>query len=160
MSLYYEFSMAFDMRPNTPQQVIDTLHHMTRSSLDELDNPPEHFFFKGNKWRNMLQPHSGDPRFPGEFGSALRKAYRYTQFGVDVYRHTLCFRCCLLDDDFYDIWWGFCQWIAPHCESVGCVGYYREQSEWQPTLVYFRDEKVYVCQVQQTPVEIHDGTPW
>ena len=66
----------------------------------------------------------------------------------------------LLDDGFYECWWRFAAWLARHSESTGCVGHYREEADWQPTLIYFRDGRVYTCQVTQAPTRLGDGEPW
>lgn len=160
MSLHFDFALACYLKPDTPQEVLDTLQYMTRSEDYEFGDPPDHPFFKGEYWSNMLQIRTGTAHFPGEFGSIFRRTYRYTQADADVYRYTLSFRCHMLEEEFHEKWWAFAQWIAPYSETVGCVGYYREEFDWQPTLIYFRDGKVYVCEVTQTPLDIQDGKPW
>jgi hypothetical protein len=97
---------------------------------------------------------------PGEVGAVFREAYRWTDRKVEESRYTFSFRCYMLDDEFDEIWWRFCQWIAPYSESTGCIGYYREQQDWQPTLIYFIEGKVHICEVDLTPREIGSGGPW
>ena len=77
-----------------------------------------------------------------------------------MYYDTLSLRCYLLDDTFFHIWWLFAEWIAEYSATTGLVGYYREELDLHPTLIYFRDGKVYISEVTQRPISIHDGTPW
>lgn len=71
MSFHFEFALACDLKPDTPRHVLDTLQYMTRS--DEYEYPyekaPDHLFFEGHDWTDMLQHHGTEPRFPGIFGS-------------------------------------------------------------------------------------------
>ncbi len=163
MSLHFDLAIACDLKPDTPQQVINTLQYMTRTEDYDFHDPPAHEFFTrpGPDWRLILQiPHGTMPYgFPGVAGSSFRRVYHHTQFGVDVYRHTLSFRREMLDDSFYD-WWPFAEWLALYSESSGCVGYYRATYDWQPTLIYFRDGRVYTCEVTQRPVEIRERKLW
>lgn len=160
MSLHYDWAMAFDLKLDTPQLIIDTLKYMTRSHDYDFPTPFDDIFFSGSSWRNMLQIEAGDTYSPGEVGSLFRQAYRYTKLGVDTYYYTLSFRTYMLDDGFYEEWWTFCEWIAPYSETIGCVGYYREvYDDLHPTLIYFKDAKVYICEVQQTPLDIREGKP-
>ncbi len=160
MSLHFDFALACYIKPDTPQQVLDTLQYMTRTEDYNFDQPPRHPFFQDEYWRNMLKALMDSTCFPGQFGGTFRRVHRYTQANVEAYRYMLSFRCYMLEDEFHENWWPFAQWIAPYSESTGCVGYYREEFDWQPTLIYFRDGKVYVCQVTQSPLDIQDGKPW
>ena len=158
MSAHYDFCKAFDLRPETPAEVIDILHYMSHPS-EQPRAIPNHIFFHNDSWRTMLSD-VNDQRYPGVAGTIIRKAYRHTQAGTDVYRTTFCFRCTVLDDSFYETWWLFCECIAPHVETAGWVGYYREEFKLHPTLMYFRGGKVYICEVTQSPLDIRDGQPW
>src|SRR5262245_17099578 len=138
MSYHYDFALACDLKADTPQQVIDTLAYMARKADYPYNNPPAHSFFdEGWHWRYMLQMLPEETYSPGNVGSCFRRAYR----AEGVYRYTLGFRCWMLDDTFY--WASFTDWLAPHSETEGCVGYYREEHDWQPTLIYFKSGEVF-----------------
>jgi hypothetical protein len=63
MSVHYEFATACDLKPDTPQQIIDTLAYMARTHDYEFHNPPAHPLFQSvhvngetvESWRIMLQ---------------------------------------------------------------------------------------------------------
>lgn len=164
MTVYYEFGLACDLKPDTPQQVLDTLAYMTGHSGEGRNDLPSHYFFQYCDWRHLLQPNRG--RFPGAAGSALQRAYRYSlapiQGGAPVFRYTLSCHVELADDQIANDFDFFLHWLAPYSETAGCVGYYREFGiafVGPPRLLYFQDGKASVLEVVGTPVEIDIGGP-
>jgi hypothetical protein len=134
MSEVIEFMLAIDLRPDTPQQVIDTLKYMTRKEDYEFNNPPDLYFFKQDEnskrpiWRHILQvKHEPLTHHPGEGGSAFHKAYRYSQYGKDVLKDTLSFRVALHDDLVAAGVYDFISWLAIYSETQGFVGYCQTQ---------------------------------
>jgi hypothetical protein len=156
MSLHFEVAIACDLRPDTSPQVLDTLRYMLREEEYAFDNPPAHRFFEGSGWRSFLGIPDWVP-FAGEIGGSLRLAVRHGPDGSG-YRHTLSIRSFMLDDQLYD-GFEFLEWLAGHSETVGLVGYYREEMDLHPTLVYFKGGKVYLAGVKP-PREMHTDEPW
>jgi hypothetical protein len=168
MSIHYDFALACDLKPDTPQQVLDTLAYMTRSADYPFHDPPAHPLFGAQDidgeavedWRIML--HERESRFPGEAGSRLRPAYRYTQHGVDQYRYTFSFRQEVLDDAIGE-YIALAQWLALYSETEGWVGYFRadlDDGGAQPVLLYFKQGRVYMSDSTQSPKDIATGAPW
>ena len=163
MSLHFDFALACDLKPNTSQQIVDTLAYMTRSSDYRFDDPPKHPYFSDDpydSWRTMLQITPKDTHLAGEVGAILRRVHRYPYAATDQYRYTFSFRRFMLDDEFYQVWWNFSQWLAPYSETQGFVGYYREELALQPTLLYFRSGEVYLHEVTQPPYSLRHKTLW
>ena len=159
MSGHYDFAMAFDLRPDTPQFVMDVLRFMVGETTAQPNELPEADLFRDEDWRTLFQIDDYYASLPGEYGSRLREAYRYGLAGNEVFRNTLSFRCYLLDDTFYTAWWQFAEWVAPHSETTGCVGYFKEEFAEHPTLIYFKQGKVFMNQITSTPLSIRDGSP-
>jgi hypothetical protein len=159
MSLHFEFTLTLDLKPETPQQVIDTLAYMTRSEEYEFSDPPSHPWFESDdEWRETLQADPEATHLPGNQWTVFRQAYRYTQHGVDQYRWTLSFRREMLDDEFYEDWWQLADWLARWSETQGFVGYYREEFNRSPTLIYFLDGQAAIVEVTAEPVPLSAGS--
>ena len=160
MSLHFDFAIACDLKPDTPQQVIKTLAYMTRTEDYPFDSPPDHPFFEGDEWRETLRTEPDGTYCPGDLGRSFRRAYRYDRLGVHHYRYTLSFRCYMKDDEFYDMAWPLIDWLAQHSETEGYVGYIRETLDWQPTLLYFKHGTFYIHKVSETPTGSGDKPAW
>ena len=151
MSLYFDGMIFCDLKPEIPEQVINTLQYMTRSHDYSFDNPPEHEFFEVDAWRSWLQIQPNHTCGAGMVFSNFHKTKRYGPNNTKVDYYTLSFRRCMHDDvEYYILWWAFLYWIAPHCES-GFVGFCRETFTLHPTLVYFRNGKVFKYEVEGNP---------
>ncbi|MCC7448657.1 MAG: hypothetical protein IT324_14650 [Anaerolineae bacterium] len=160
MSLYFEGMLFCDLKPDIPQQVIDTLHYMTRIEDSTFDSSPSHNFFNNPDWRDFLQVQSDYGFVAGYVGSQFRYAYRYTLHSEDVFRYTLSFRRPLHDDvEFFEQWWDFISWLALYSETEGYVGYYREKHEAYATLIYFKDGRVFTLETTQNPTGFN-GEVW
>jgi hypothetical protein len=160
MSLHFDLTIALDLKPDTPERVIDTLAYMTRVEDYTFDNPPQHEFFEDNYWRKMLRAAPEDTYVPGRLYHSFHKAYRFHQGGESHYRYTLGFRCYLLDDVFYEACWRLLEWPSPHSETEGYVGYFREELALHPTLIYFKHGSVYIVDAKAVPEPIRGEPPW
>lgn len=160
MSLYYDGGLACDLKPDCPQQVMDTLHYLTRVTDYTFSTPPDHTFFTIEGWRDFLQSNRGSTCAPGITGSDFRKRLLGLKNDEEIYRYTLSFRRTMHDDtEFNVLWWHFLVWLAPYGETVGYVGYYREKYTLHPTLIYFQNGKVYQVEIMQTPQGL-TGDSW
>ena len=153
MSLYFDGALFCDLKSDVPQQVIDTLQYMTRSEDYSFDSPPDHEFFKDKDWRRFLEIQPNYSCAPGLVYSEFRKAHRYEQDNVLVYYYTFSFRRCMHDDVEFNIsLWSFLNWLARYSDTEGFIGYYREEFTLHPTLMYFKNGKVYKLEVKGEPV--------
>jgi hypothetical protein len=65
----------------------------------------------------------------------------------------------MLDDEFYELFYPLIEWLALHSESKGFVGYYREELEWWPTLMFFKSGEVYFHKAKEPPEAMRKGAP-
>lgn len=153
MSLHYEFMLAFDLKPDTPPDIIALLQYLTRTEDYAYDGPPPEPVIgyapdAGDPWwRQMLQ--NRDPLWYGA-GSAIGILAAAPSWRRNNAQHTLTIRSEALDDDFYQVWLFMFVWLAQYSATEGWVGYYREQAALQPTLIYFRDGQVYYYDIPPT----------
>ena len=164
MSLWYEGYLAFDLLPDASREVLDTLQYLTRTEDSDFENPPNHEFFTIQGWRSFLQIETAPSGLPGLFWRDFRRLLRYSHKGQEHYRHTLSFRRLMHDDvEYGQLWWQFLYWIAPHVETIGYAGYYRETYALHPNIIYLKDGKVFRAEVSVLPVgwygETWDGDP-
>ncbi|NEO86569.1 MAG: hypothetical protein F6J87_20275 [Spirulina sp. SIO3F2] len=150
MSTCYEFAFECQIKCDVSKAVIDTLKYMTRSQEYDFETPDlHHALFKeelpwkqtiellGRKvtviqyeWRTILTnyPCEGEQYLPGEFYSIFKN-------------NQLNCRRLSGDDTFNNVWWLLFPWLASISESVGFVGYYRNDFDDYPTLIQFLDGK-------------------
>ena len=163
MSRHFEFQLAFNFIENLPLAVVQTLEFLTGQRADqpiEWPDPDSDFIGSEDARIPLLSVLAqGEPNC-GENVCAFRSVYRYTRANCDVYQYTLHFRCLWLDDDFFHTWWRLVPWLAKYSDATGYVGYYKEELEAHPTLIYFHQGKVYFREVLETPVSIITGQPW
>jgi hypothetical protein len=133
--MYFDGFFACKLKPETPQQVIDVLHYMTRQQDYEFKEVPAHRFFEVEEWEDFLQIGNSDYRCaPGLVGSELRKEHMEYVSGKRVEYYTISFRRTMHDDvEFFEHWWNFLDWIAPYSDATGFVGYYREMFDLHPS---------------------------
>jgi hypothetical protein len=161
MSMHFDVAVAFDLKPTTPQQVLDTICFLVRTQDSSFSSPPEDPFFAMDGWQNVFQAKPEATYCPGDLYKTFRSAYRFTRQNVKHYRHTLSFRCYVLDDEFYHLFYPLLQWLALQSETAGFVGYYRERLEWWPTLIFFKDGEVYFHEAKESPEPMRkEAPPW
>ena len=160
MSLYFEGFLAFDLKPQTPQVVIDALSYMVATNDHQFNNPPRHPFFEVEGWRQFLDVQSRQSDQPGFMGSQLGEVHRPDRHGLNLPRLTLSFRRVMHDDvEFYVLWWRFLDWIAPCVETEGFIGYYRETYSLHPVTIYMRDGELFAFEVTGMP-KTSSGRLW
>ncbi|MCQ3932745.1 MAG: hypothetical protein DPW16_20035 [Chloroflexi bacterium] len=153
MSQTFDLALACDLKPDTPQQVLDTLHYMIRKENYEFHNPPNHpFFAEPSYWKSWFTYSIN--LFPGEYGAVLRNAEVY--YGLPsgefpMTRITFSVRVGVHDDVFYEAIDLFLDWLAGHSETQGFVGYYQGNYADHPTLIYFKDGKAWIMRVKGEP---------
>jgi len=110
-------------------------------------------------WQNIFQSKPEATHCPGDLYKTFRSAHRFTRQNVKHFRHTLGFRCYMLDDQFYDLFYPLVSWLAPQSETKGFVGYYREELEWCPTLIFFKGGEVYFHEAKEAPRPMRTEAP-
>jgi hypothetical protein len=138
MSQYFDGFFACKLKSDTPQEIIDVLRYMTRKQNYEFKNPPAHRLFEIEGWEHFLQISPSDFRCaPGMTGSELRKETDHYVSGKEVEYYTISFRRTMHDDvEFFIYWWEFIDWIIPYSDTEGFVGYWREEFDTHPELIY------------------------
>ena len=134
--MYTEFHFNAELKWDTPKQVLDILAMMTnvKTIADPLPDPlPARDLFKCEDWRLMLLMDSS--YFPADTHSTLRfDADDDVEHGGTWF---LCIRCNLKNYEHQIE--KFLDWIGPYVETGGvreCLGYYRYESDEDPTLIY------------------------
>ena len=151
MSLHYEFMLAFDLREDTPADVIAFLQYLTRTEDSAYDAAPpapitDYYEPDDSSWRELLQSPSALSYGAGAAFALLAVAPEWRQ-RIKRTQYTLTIRAEALDDDFYQLWWPMLGWLAPYSATEGWVGYYREEGDQQPTLLYFEQGHVYLSKI-------------
>jgi hypothetical protein len=161
MSLHFDVAVALDLKESTPQNVIDAIGYLVGTRETAPTDLPDHEFFRGPDWYKILQAKPEATHCPGDLYKTFRKALRFRQQGVDHHRFTLAFRCYMLDDEFYEVFYPLVAWLALHSETIGYVGHYREELCWWPTLIFFKGGEVYFRDGKEPPEPMRkEAPPW
>jgi hypothetical protein len=154
----YEFALACDLKPNVPQEIINTLTYMTGKQDSSFDSVLTHPLFTSSEdgsygdsidyladWKVIISNSwtGGVEEQPGIFGSIFKD-------------NKLNVRKYIGDDEFYNAFSLLLDWLVSICKSTGFVGHYYciEDQGWNdrifsnPILIYFLDGKVF-----EKPVE-------
>ena len=164
MSHFDGFS-ACDLKPDVPQQVIDSLKYLTRDEEYEFTDIPDHRFFETVGWNDFLRPEAtavGEvwTCAPGLTAREFRKKTRFGPNNTTSEYYTLSFRRTMHDDVQFNIhWWDFLDWIAPYSDTTGYVGYYREKYSLHPDLIYFKNGRLFWVSVEGIP-QGFEGANW
>lgn len=166
MSLHFEFQLTFNFVEPLPSTMIRAMEFLTGQRLEPPNEwpDPESDFVRSDQARlpllSLLAQASQSRLNNGEAVCSFRRAFRYQHAGEDHYQYTLHFRCLWHDDAFYHTWWQLVPWMAKYSDADGCVGYFKEKYGHHPTLIYFRNGKVFMHEVTEPPVSLKDEEPW
>ena len=158
MSQYFEFQLAFNLKEDVPEDVIEAFQYLTNPDAPLPKHLPDDDWFRTENPR-LIGFASTEPNC-GENVCSFRRVYRYSKMETDHYQFTFHFRCLWHDDGFYHDWWRLAPWLAKYADAHGFVGYYRKEYSPMPTLLYFKDGQVYLAEATETPSSIIDGKPW
>lgn len=127
MGMYTELNLGVALRPDTPDEILDLIHHMV-CLYDECDPDikiPDHPLFLSPRWRYML--HSDSYSF--EFHAESSMKYDRIRNG-----YTLNIRCSFknYDNEIEN----FLDFIQPYLDEAGYMGYMRYEEYEDPTLIY------------------------
>jgi hypothetical protein len=134
MGMYTELVCAFELKKDTPQDVIDILRFMTGEQVGcNLSKINAHPLFQTDRWRFMLQCDSY--YFEGQTHSEVK---RDTVSGEDNPSYFVTIRCNLKNyNDEID---KFIDWVKTYIEYAGhdeyFIGYQRYEENKDPELIY------------------------
>ncbi|MFS0657480.1 hypothetical protein AB1L07_02480 [Niallia alba] len=135
MGMYTELVCAFELKGDTPKQVLRTLCYMTGDENEEILDlygiPTHPLFLDGNRWRFMLQCDSY--YFDGETNSKLTTDLLIPEKPS----YYLTVRCNL--KNYNDEIEKFIDWLKPHIATDHehqFIGYKRYETDNEPTLIY------------------------
>ena len=128
MGMYTEINVCFDLKKDTPQNVIDVLHCLI-DGADEPSNLPKHEFFDCDRWHMVACCDSY--YFDGTTNSKIvfddiSKCYK-----VNIRANLKNY-----DDEIEK----FLIWLAPYMDTLGFIGYTRYEEYDDPTLIYIDDD--------------------
>ena len=154
MSEYFDLFFAFDLKPDTPQSIIDALQFL-RGENPDFVLPPDDTALSED-WEALLKSENGGmTMFPGIAVSELRTAFRgndpLDQGGEAIYRNTFCYRNEISGDGL-DTLMEFFDWIQPYVETQGLIGYIRNEYEQDYWRIIAFDGKIDV-DTSHTPSE-------
>ena len=144
MSAYFDLVINCDLREDVPASCVQFISWLC--DIDSsLETQPRVDCFDQNETElaNVWSYPFLAPRPDEETFSNFQSRYRYnmpeTKGGKEVYKYSLHFsEHNILDDTFFDCHLSFLYWIARICEN-GFIGYYKEEFDSEPTLVYVKD---------------------
>jgi hypothetical protein len=149
-----EFVIAFKLKHDTPQQVIDTLKYMTLRNKDyDFPNHPDHNLFETYYWRIMLI---------GNYGSVPSStSFTYVENVAGLGGMPLPFEAYFLNVRSVFLNYNteierFLHWIAPYSETQGFVGHILPKGLADPILIYLKQDKAFLVQInssEREPVE-------
>lgn len=130
MGMYTELVCAFNLKEETPTEVIGILERMCDGDIQDLNliELPDHNLFKSARWKFMLK--SDSYYFDGDSHSTIRND------SIGGYYVTI--RCNLknYDDEIEK----FIDWVKPYISYGGngdyFIGYSRYEESKEPTLIY------------------------
>src|SRR5215208_5033699 len=108
---------------------------MTREAEYKFANPPDHnFSHYESDWRHFLHDMFDHRVVPGLIASKLERKSHDIVAKPSIDYYEISFRRSLHDVEF-PMWFEFLHWIAPYSDTVGFVGYYREEYTLNPSLI-------------------------
>ena len=127
MGMYTEINVCFNMKDNTPKNIISILHYLIDGN-DEPTDLPKHEFFECDRWSIVACCDSY--YFAGTTNSKIifddiSKCYR-----VNI-------RANLQNQN--DEIGKFLHWLEPYIATKGFIGYKRYEEFHDPTLIYIDD---------------------
>jgi len=160
MGCYYDIELAFNLREDVPAEVVSKIAFLMGEATDAAA-PPAHPSFDEHTWRSgALAQHVTSPPKRGAAVCSFQRVLRYTQMGRDHYQYTFHLRCSSKLEPIFEDLLVFLQWAAQYCDGRQFVGYFVEEYESQPTLLYVSEGKAYMKDVREPPCCVDDGSPW
>lgn len=133
MGMYTEFVCAFELKKETPKEIVNILKYMTKEeSIDEeVLTVPNDIFFECERWRCLFTMDSY--YFSGDTHSTVR----YDNI-AETYFVTIRSNLKNYDDEIHK----FLKWIKPYIyyyEDNDFLGYSRYEECKEPDLIYISE---------------------
>jgi hypothetical protein len=147
MSAYFDLVINCDLRENAPLACIEFVSWLCDANSNLASQPKSDCFDQNEKeLANVWNFPFLAPQLEEETISNFQSRYRYTMPEStgerDVRKYSLhFFERNILDDTFFDCHLSFLYWIAGICEN-GFIGYYKEEFDAEPTLMYVKEGKL------------------
>jgi hypothetical protein len=127
MGMYTEINCAFEMKKDTPVEVLNLLKYMVGDVLDEPVYLPDHPLFKTSRWSYVLRCDSY--YFDGDSHSTVRLDDISNSYYVTIRSNLKNY------DDEID---KFIDWISPNLDKYpgDFIGYKRYEENEVPTLLF------------------------
>jgi hypothetical protein len=160
MGAHYDVELVLNLREDVPPEVVSAIAFLT-GDLKDTPERPNHPYFTDYTWQaGALAGYSTAPPSHGVAMCTFSRIYRFGRPGQEHYQYTFQMRCdCKLEPLFEGLF-AFLQWVAPYCDRRQFVGYYIEEYDCQPTLIYVSGGQVYVRKVCEPPSSVIDGAAW
>jgi hypothetical protein len=140
MSDHYEFMLAFDLKLDTPSEVIEILRYMTGQTEELPPSVPDHPFFEmeknsryGPTWQNFLRlPSHVSGAFPGYVFARcdLKLKPGIGEIYKDYNVYTFSCRMYVHEDSFANLEpQAFLDWLLPHINIDDLADDYPESVE-------------------------------
>jgi hypothetical protein len=147
MSMHYDLVIVCDLREDTPEPCIELIRWLSDPASDPEAKPQFDCFSENDKdlADNLDYPFLAS--YPSEeVVTVFQRRYRYTTSLVagrrDVYRYCLQYSARgILDDVFVETHILFVYWLSSLIVD-GFIGYYKEELDNQPRLLYVKDRKL------------------
>lgn len=158
MTTLAEVWLNFDLKLDTPQEILDVLHYMmgTRTDIEQGAIEAMATLFDGDALilKGILSAGHEMMRMPGRTISSLQPAYRYelplAQGGAAVYFQTFSLHAERVSDMLPD-YMPILKWLAPYIETRGFVGFWRSEVDVSPILLYVNNGSLFMLDVDQNP---------
>jgi hypothetical protein len=147
MSDFYEFALLLTVKPEIPQETVDTLQHMVEGrDLNFVSSLSNSIF--SEPVRTVIQPSGVTMRLVPAWHSFFRSGhsefeeYMEGSFGSSFFENRLAVRQVTHEDQFFNAWYELSGWLASISLTSGLVGYYRNLEADSPEktiLIYFED---------------------
>lgn len=163
MTVHVELMLTCDLNYDVPEEVVETLKYLTRKEDYEFQTAPSHPFFDETLggWRYIFQSSeyhkpSDMNYFPG-VGVIL---FQHTSWDENLYKLTIHCEIGTIHE-FVELYFPFLQWLAQYVnteETGEFVGYFQRTNIGtdKPTLIYFRNNKVYFSEAVDNLVEANE----
>ena len=139
--MYTEINVCFDLLRNAPKDIVDILHYLVEGA-DIPSILPKHEFFKCDRWGMVACCDSY--YFAGSTSSKMVFDDISKTWKINI-------RANLKNYDSEIV--KFLDWLEPHIETKGFIGYMRHETQEDPTLIYNGNGKIIFKGVESAEVE-------
>lgn len=133
-----EIVAYFGVTGTAPQDIIDTLRCLVGETGKPGDKCTDENTPNAEYFLSSLLRRSGSSFFPGIIHASL--VYDEITKDYEVSCHSMT-------RHYYSEFGRFLLWIAPNSTSRGFIGYMRTEDDFEPTLIYFEEGRVFLLKM-------------